>query len=117
MEDDEESERGLRILKSLIKQLFPTDRQLSAAEQLAISERAAKAIYVHSHMDEETWDNERIVKCCDSNCYADGTTIPVCAYNVLYREKEQQFMQQPIAWGARSGGQITFKHPALPVIS
>ena len=65
---------------------------------------AAKAVYVHSHMDEETFDTERVGQCCDSNCYADGTTIPVCNYNVLYREKEQHFMLEPAAWNERAGG-------------
>ncbi len=51
-----------------------------------------KAVYVHSHMDEETFDIERVAQCCDTNCYADGSTIPVCSYNVLYREKEAAFM-------------------------
>ena len=43
-------------------------------------------------MDEETFDVERVAQCCDSNCYPDGGTIPVCSYNVLYRDKEHQFM-------------------------
>ena len=45
-------------------------------EALRVSERAVKAVYVHSHMDEETFDVERAVECCDSNCYADGTHDP-----------------------------------------
>jgi hypothetical protein len=36
-------------------------------------------------MDEETFDVERAVDCCDSNCYAVGTTIPLCNYTVLFR--------------------------------
>ena len=60
-------------------------RGKSAADQvevrvpvgLRVSERAIKAIYVHSHMDEETFDVERAYLCCDSTSYPDGTTIPV----------------------------------------
>ena len=73
--------------------------------------RLSKAIYIHSHMDEETFDVERIVQCCDSNCYADGSTIPVCSYNVLYREKEARFMKHAVAWNERSGG---VKLPIVP---
>ncbi|GAB4560878.1 MAG: hypothetical protein Tsb0020_07910 [Haliangiales bacterium] len=103
VEDRPDSERILGILKRFLRTLFPT-RPLSRAEALRAGERAVKAIYVHSHMDEETFDVERLADCCDSNCYADGTTIPVCAYNVLYRDKERRFMDTPARWDDRSGG-------------
>ena len=80
---------------------------------LRAGEKAIKAVYVHSHMDEETFDTERAVDCCDSNCYADGTTIPVCNYNVLYREKEAKFNVEPAHWGERRGGQRSFILPVL----
>lgn len=107
----EESERVLRILKGVIQEMFPKDRRITYEESLRVSERASKAIYVHSHMDEETWDNERIVQCCDSNCYADGSSIPVCAYNVLYREREEHFMMKPVKRPAPRGGRV------LPVVN
>lgn len=94
--------RALALLESLLRRLFPK-KALSPNAALQISERAAKAVYVHSHMDEETFDVERARQCCDSNCYADGSSIPVCNYNVLYREKESRFMQQPKTW-QRAGG-------------
>ncbi|MDC3955718.1 radical SAM protein [Polyangium jinanense] len=100
---DEGDERGLHLLDKLVRKLFPKDKRLSPAEALRVSERAAKAVYVHSHMDEETFDVERTYQCCDSNCYADGSTIPVCNYNILYREKEARFMEKPRVWGERAG--------------
>jgi uncharacterized radical SAM superfamily Fe-S cluster-containing enzyme len=57
-------------------------------------------------MDAENFDTERLAACCDSNCYADGTQIPVCAYNVLYREKEERFMTEPRTWGSRESGRV-----------
>lgn len=101
-EGGDEAERTLRILKQLIGRLFPR-KPLSRAEALRVAERAAKAVYVHSHMDEDTFDVERVAQCCDSNCYADGTSIPVCSYNVLYREREARFMTEPRAWPERAG--------------
>ena len=101
----EESDRILVLLKDLLERQFPSSRAIPREEALRISEQSIKAIYVHSHMDEETWDNERIVKCCDSNCYPDGSTIPVCASNVLYREKEPNFNSHPQHWTGREGGQ------------
>lgn len=101
-EDDAtgETTRTLRLLRALVDTMgLPHEQAIRAGEKLI------KAIYVHSHMDEETFDVERTIDCCDSNCYADGSTIPVCNYNVLYREKEAKFNVEPARWGTRSGGQ------------
>ncbi len=106
-----EDERALAMLDRLVRTLFPAGRPLSQREALRAGERAAKAIYVHSHMDEETFDVERAYQCCDSNCYADGRTVPVCNYNVLYREKEPRFMSSPRVWNERSGGKRS-----LPIV-
>jgi hypothetical protein len=110
-EGGEDSERILGVLKRLVGQMFPTDREITRAEALRISERASKAVYVHSHMDEETFDTERIMQCCDSDCFADGSTIPICAYNILYREKEDHFMLQPRTWNERRGGRLPVLQP------
>ena len=110
-----EAARTLRLLKDLIGQLFPTGRAISRAAALQAGERAVKAVYIHSHMDEETFDTERAVECCDSNCYPDGTTIPVCNYNVLYREKEAHFNLEPRPWNERAGGQRAFPL-SLPIV-
>ncbi len=113
-----EAERTLGLLRGLLAAMFPSERPISRAEALAAGERAVKAIYVHSHMDEDTFDTERAVDCCDSNCYPDGSSIPVCNYNVLYRDKEAHFNQTPQAWNAREGGQRSFPARAhvLPVL-
>ncbi len=111
-DDDVEVKRTLRLLRNMLDTMFP-DHPLSREEALRAGEKAIKAVYVHSHMDEETFDTERAVDCCDSNCYADGTTIPVCNYNVLYREKEAKFNATPAHWGERRGGQRSFILPVL----
>jgi len=103
-EGGDEADRALRILRSLIDKIFPKNRPISREEALRACEVASKAVYVHSHMDEETFDTERVARCCDSNCYADGRTVPVCSYNVLYRDKEEHFMLKPSTWNERKGG-------------
>jgi hypothetical protein len=113
-DDDPEAARALGLLRRLLDAMFPAGRPLSREAAMRAGERAIKAIYVHSHMDEETFDTERAVDCCDSNCYADGRTIPVCNYNVLYRETEARFTVQPAKWGSRQGGQRTFHLPVVP---
>ena len=110
--DDEEPgrERTLQLLKRMLGELFPQDRVLTPEQALRVSERWAKAVYLHSHMDEDTFDVERAAQCCDSNCYADGSTIPVCNYNVLQRETEEHFMMKPVVRTPRTGGK------RLPVV-
>jgi len=115
VEETEDAARALRLLRRMLDEMFPTGRAFTRAEGLLAAERAVKAVYVHSHMDEETFDTERAVDCCDSNCYADGTTIPVCNYNILYRDKEAHFNVQPARWSKREGGQRSF-HLSLPVV-
>jgi len=112
-DDDPGSVRALRLLRGLLDTMFPSDHPLTREQALRAGEKAIKAVYVHSHMDEETFDTERAIDCCDSNCYADGTTIPVCNYNVLYREKEERFNIEPAHWGSRRGGQRNFILPVL----
>lgn len=109
-DDEPDRDRKLRFLKRMLAELFPQDRVLTPAQALRVSERWAKAIYLHSHMDEDTFDIERAVQCCDSNCYADGSTIPVCNYNVLYRETEEHFMMKPVPRTVKTGGRL------LPVV-
>lgn len=106
-EEPPDGQRVLKMLRGLLDEVFPP-RGLSRDRQLAASERRVKAIYVHSHMDEETFDTERAAACCDSNCYPDGTTVPVCNYNVLYREKEANFNHRPVTWNDRRGGRRNF---------
>jgi len=82
----------LRTLKRLLAEMFPSDRPApSLAERRKIAERSAKAIYIHSHMDEESFDVARVMKCCVGVPETDGSNIPTCSYNVLYREKDARF--------------------------
>jgi len=107
---DPDGPRILAALRRLLDDMFPIDRVLDPLDAMRAAERWVKAVYVHTHMDEETFDTERAAECCDSNCYADGTTVPVCNYNVLYRDKEAHFMDQPRTWISRDGGQRRFAH-------
>lgn len=109
IEGGEEAERILRLLKHLLAGMFPSNRTLTRTEALRVAEQSVKAVYVHSHMDEETFDVERAALCCNSTCHDNGTAIPVCSYNVLYREKEPRFVTQPRSWNDRKGGQTCFR--------
>jgi uncharacterized radical SAM superfamily Fe-S cluster-containing enzyme len=71
--------------------MFPSERRLSILERQKIAERTVKAIYIHSHMDEENFDVARVMKCPVGVPQEDGGNIPTCSYNVLYREKDARF--------------------------
>lgn len=86
-----ESERVLSTLKGMLRELFPPDRAVPLAERQKLAERRTKAIYIHSHMDEESFDVSRIMKCSIGVPETDGSNIPTCAYNVLYRERDARF--------------------------
>jgi uncharacterized radical SAM superfamily Fe-S cluster-containing enzyme len=81
----------LATLKRLIQQMFPSSGPIDLARRQKIAERSTKAIYIHSHMDEETFDVSRIMKCSIGVPETDGSNIPTCSYNVLYRERDPRF--------------------------
>jgi uncharacterized radical SAM superfamily Fe-S cluster-containing enzyme len=85
----------LARLRELTESVFARD--ISPTERLRRAEASAKAIYIHSHMDEETFDTERIRQCCVGIREPDGTNIPSCAYNVLYRDRDARFAAAPAA--------------------
>ena len=87
-----QSDQVLATIKRLLNRLFPPGGPpLPMRERRRIAERSAKAIYIHSHMDEETFDVARVMKCCVGVQAPDGTNIPTCSYNVLYREQDPRF--------------------------
>ncbi|HEY4243255.1 MAG TPA: radical SAM protein [Kofleriaceae bacterium] len=85
----------LAKLRALTESVF--ERDLGAAERLRRAEASAKAIYIHAHMDEDTFDTDRIRQCCVGIREPDGTNIPSCAYNTLYRDRDARFAEQPAA--------------------
>jgi uncharacterized radical SAM superfamily Fe-S cluster-containing enzyme len=89
----EELEIVLATLKNLLARMFAPN--LSDGERMRIGERSSKAIYVHSHMDEENFDSDRIRQCCVGIREPDGSNIPSCAYNVLYRPRDTRFSLLP----------------------
>jgi len=89
----EDSELVLATLKDVIGRVFSPG--LSDAERLAAAESCAKAVYVHSHMDADTFDTDRIRACCVGIREPDGRNIPSCAYNVLYRNRDTRFTEKP----------------------
>lgn len=88
------SQTVLATLRQLTEQIFPS-RPIPYAEQQNIAERAAKAIYIHAHMDEHNFDTDRIKQCCVAVPDAQNHNIPTCSYNILYRERDPRFASRP----------------------
>jgi uncharacterized radical SAM superfamily Fe-S cluster-containing enzyme len=87
-----EADRVLQTIKRLLSELYPPGRPtLPMRDRQRIAEQSTKAIYIHSHMDEESFDVARVMKCCVGVPETDGSNIPTCSYNVLYREKDKRF--------------------------
>ncbi len=86
-----ESEGVLATLKRMLRAMFPTGASMSLDARRRVAERAFKAIYVHTHMDEETFDVAKAKRCPVGMPERDGSNTPSCNYNVLYRERDARF--------------------------
>jgi uncharacterized radical SAM superfamily Fe-S cluster-containing enzyme len=91
----EDADAVLRALKRIANELFAAD--LTDLERMRAAERSTKAVYLHAHMDEETFDTDRIRQCPVGVREADGTNVPSCSYNVLFRERDRRYMTEPKA--------------------
>ncbi len=111
-DESDESEAVLRTLKRLIEAMFPSDKTLPVRARRRLGEQAIKAIYIHSHMDEESFDTSRIVQCSIGVPLEDGGNIPTCAYNVLYRERDTRFADEAALVRIADG-----KKRSLPIVS
>ncbi len=89
----DDADAVLARLRTVTESVF--ERDLSRPERLRRAEASAKAIYVHAHMDEDTFDTDRIRQCCVGIREPDGTNIPSCAYNTLYRDRDARFSAVP----------------------
>jgi hypothetical protein len=81
----------LPAVRRLVDRMYPAGKSLSATERQAAAEQSLLAIYLHSHMDEDTLDLARLAACPDQVPDAEGRLIPACAYNLFYRQKDPRF--------------------------
>jgi hypothetical protein len=88
-----EADRVLATLRKLLAGMFAPG--LNASARTRVAEQATRAIYVHTHMDEETFDTDRIRLCPVGIREPDGSNIPSCSYNVVYRERDPRFTAHP----------------------
>jgi uncharacterized radical SAM superfamily Fe-S cluster-containing enzyme len=87
----------LPAIRRWLERLYPPGRALSAAEQQAVAEAELLAVYLHAHMDEDTFDLSRLVACPDQVPDPGGRLVPACAYNLFYRQQDPRFWVEPSA--------------------
>ena len=83
----------LRVFRGLIEKMYPNDRVLSAAERQRAAEAGVRAVYLHAHMDEDTFDCSRAMLCPDLVPTSPGRLIPACTYNLFYRMQDARFYE------------------------
>ena len=83
-------DRIMKTLKKAIFLMYPEDRALELSERLKIGEGLVKTIFIHAFMDVHTFEVDRIKKCCTHYALPDGRLMPGCAYNLLYRHKDER---------------------------
>jgi uncharacterized radical SAM superfamily Fe-S cluster-containing enzyme len=81
----------LRLFRELIETLYPKKGPVTVFERQRLAESSVRTIYVHAHMDEDTFDCSRAMLCPDLVPAEPGRLIPACTYNLLYRMKDARF--------------------------
>lgn len=81
----------LRALKDMLRTLYPKGESLSVHERQRRAERAVKTIYVHAHMDEDTYEVGRAMRCPDQVPVDASRLIGACNYNLFYRKGDARF--------------------------
>jgi uncharacterized radical SAM superfamily Fe-S cluster-containing enzyme len=82
---------SLLILRELVEKMYPSGESLTEFQRQKIAESAVRTIYIHTHMDEDTFDCSRAMLCPDLVPSEPGRLIPACTYNLFYRMKDEAF--------------------------
>ena len=89
-----EDDNFINILKNFISELYPQGVNITPRERRKIAEKMIKMIYIHSHMDEDNFDIDRVSRCGDIVPDESGRMIPACSYNLLYRKLDSRFWME-----------------------
>jgi uncharacterized radical SAM superfamily Fe-S cluster-containing enzyme len=93
----------LATLRRLVERLYPTGQKIDGFSRQRIAESSVRTVYVHAHMDEDTFDCSRAMLCPDLVPAEPGRLIPACTYNLFYRMKDERFY---IDGGRIAGGDV-----------
>ncbi len=85
------NEKTLSLLKTLLKTMYPAGKQYSVSERQQLAETMIKTIYVHAHMDEDTYEIGRAIRCPDQVPVDAEKLVGACNYNLFYRMNDTRF--------------------------
>ncbi|MGD0898296.1 MAG: radical SAM protein, partial [Thermoguttaceae bacterium] len=81
----------LATLRQLVERLYPAGRALDDFQRQRAAEASVRTIYLHAHMDEDTFDCSRAMLCPDLVPAEPGRLVPACTYNLFYRMQDERF--------------------------
>ncbi len=81
----------LAIFRKLVETLYPAGQSLSQFQRQRLAESTIRTVYIHAHMDEDTFDSARAMQCTDLVPAEEGKLIPACTYNLFYRQQDERF--------------------------
>jgi 7,8-dihydro-6-hydroxymethylpterin dimethyltransferase len=81
----------LAVLRSLVDRLYPVGASLTDFQRQQVAESVVRTVYVHAHMDEDTFDCSRAMLCPDLVPTEPGRWVPACTYNLFYRQQDPRF--------------------------
>ena len=81
----------LGFFREIIEKLYPTGENLTDFERHRIGESYVRTIYIHAHMDEDTFDCSRAMFCPDQVPTEPGRLLCACTYNLFYRMQDERF--------------------------
>jgi len=84
----------LKIFRALTEKLFPRSGVLDAFARQRLAEESVRTVYIHAHMDEDTFDCSRAMLCPDLVPAEPGRLIPACTYNLFYRMRDERFYRE-----------------------
>ena len=85
----------LAAVKELLRTLYPAGKPLTVHERQRLAERRVKTIYVHAHMDEDTYEVGRAMRCPDQVPVDAERMIGACNYNLFYRMHDPRYWVEP----------------------
>lgn len=80
-----------KALRRVIEEVFPPGVQLEDSERRRRAASLVRTVYIHAHMDEDTFDASRAMLCPDMVPVEPGRLVPACTYNLFYRPQDPRF--------------------------
>lgn len=87
--------KHLGLFREIIDKLYPTGKTLSEFERHRLGESFVRTVYIHAHMDEDTFDCSRAMFCPDQVPTEPGRLVSACTYNLFYRMQDERFYVKP----------------------